>query len=133
MHYYSKIITSAVSLISLVLVNTACKPCHGLMAMPCERSTHIAVVILALILISSILSIIIKKQVLQTAANVINTLLGIFLLLVPKFGQCQVASMSCRLKTFPTLTIGGILIIIVSVISIIAAIPNYRRKFHVHP
>ena len=133
MHYYSKIITSAVSLISLVLVNTACKPCHGLMAMPCERSTHIAMVILALILISSILSLIMKKQVLQTMADIINTLLGIFLLLVPKFGQCQVASMSCRLKTFPTLIICGILIIIVSVISIIAVIPYYRRKFHVHP
>ena len=90
-------------------------------------------VILALILISSILSLIIKKQVLQTMADIINTLLGIFLLLVPKFGQCQVASMSCRLKTFPTLIICGILIIIVSVISIIAVIPYYRRKFHVHP
>ena len=55
----------------LAAANTFCKPCHGLMTMPCERSTRIACIALAVIIAASILRFFLKKgaRILTVAAR----------------------------------------------------------------
>ncbi len=134
MKQYSKFITAVISIISFILIHTVCRPCHGLMAMPCERSTAIASAVLAVILLSDILSYIIKQQTFRRVTNITNALFGILLLFTPAFGQCKVASMSCRLRTFPTLTVSGLLIAGISIGALVAYLISRRagRKQHVH-
>ena len=134
MKQYSKLITALISVVSFILIHTACKPCHGMMAMPCERSTGIAGIVLAVILLSDILSFLVKQEKFRQITSVINVLFGVLLLLTPIFGQCQVASMACRLRTFPTLNVSGLLIAGVSLAALISVLVKRQtgRKTHAH-
>lgn len=134
MKQYSKFITAFISVAAFVLIHTLCKPCHGMMAMPCEHSTEIASIVLAVILLSDILSFVIKSEAFRRITSATNALLGIFLLFTPAFGKCQVASMACRLRTFPTLTVSGMLIAGISIIALISVLVKHRarRKRHAH-
>ena len=134
MKQYSKFITALISVISFLLIHTVCKPCHGMMAMPCEHSAAIAGILLAVILLSDILSFIVKHERFRQITSVSNALLGVLLLFTPAFGQCQVASMACRLRTFPTLTVSGLLIAGISVAALISVLVKRQtgRKPHAH-
>ncbi|MBQ5336814.1 MAG: DUF4418 family protein [Oscillospiraceae bacterium] len=117
-----------ISAFLLAAVNTFCKPCHGLMTMPCERSTRIACVALAVIIAASILRFFLKKGA-QAAAVVITVLSSILLILAPVLGKCKVAFMSCNQKTFPALRTGGIFIIVLTVIFALTGLVNtYLKK-----
>ena len=105
-----------------------------MMAMPCEHSTGIAGIVLVVILLSDILSFIVKHERFRQLTSVTNTLLGVLLLFTPAFGQCQVASMACRLRTFPTLTVSGLLIAGISLAALISVLVKRQtgRKTHAH-
>ena len=122
MRQISRILTALLSVGTFLLVHTICKPCHGMMTMPCERSTTVAGLVLALVLLSDILSFVIKSEQFRAVTSGINALLGFSLLFVPLLGQCQVASMSCRMRTFPVLTITGILITVISAAPVFVSI-----------
>lgn len=118
----------------LLAVRTFWKPCHGLMEMPCERSTRIACIVLCVIIITGILKFLLKNKPAQIITSVINTIGGILLIVTPLFGKCKIASMSCNMKTFPALRLGGILIIaftaVFAGISILKLI--LRSESHAH-
>lgn len=132
MNKFFRIFTIIISLAVIVLVNTVCKPCHGLMAMPCEHSTHIAEIVLFAAAAVNASTLFIKKNVVHVLTALINIASGIFLLFVPAFGRCQMASMSCNIKTFPALRSAGLIISAFSVIFlIIIAIKVFsRRQIH---
>ena len=63
MRQTSRILTAILSVGTFLLVHTVCKPCHGMMTMPCERSTTAAGLVLALVLLSDILSFVILRAI----------------------------------------------------------------------
>lgn len=126
--------TTVIAVFLLIAVNTFCKPCHGMMAMPCEHSKGIACIVLAVPALTGVAAVFLKKRFVPMVLCIINIACGVLLILTPKFGRCQVASMTCNTKTFPTLKIGGLLLIVLSVIfMVINAIQNNaRREVHAH-
>ena len=124
---FLRIITIIISVIALVLINTVCKPCHGLMEMPCERSTRIADVLLVIVILSCAVSFV-GKRIADIVTAVLTAVLGIFLVFVSKFGHCQVSFMSCNTKTFPALRISGIIIFAVSLLILILTAVRNRKN-----
>ena len=122
MNKFVKIITVIISAVTLVLINTVCRPCHGRMAMPCEFSAHIASAVLVLLIAVNILTLLINKQAAHISSALLNTAAGIFLLFVNAFGKCKVASMSCNMKTFPVLRSAGTFIAVFSLIFLTAVL-----------
>ncbi|MCR5600375.1 MAG: DUF4418 family protein [Ruminococcus sp.] len=132
MNKFFRIFTVLISAAAIVLVNTICKPCHGFMPMPCEHSTYIAEFVLAFVLILNISTLFIKKKAVQPLTALLNIASGIFLLFIPAFGRCQVASMSCNMKTFPTLRSVGLLISAFSAVFLVIIIlkgSSRRRSY----
>ena len=132
MNKFTKILTIVLSSITIALINTLCKPCHGLMAMPCEHSTHIADIILLILILLNAPALFVKKNYFHSLTAVLNTASGIFLLFIPFFGRCQVASMSCNIRTFPVLRSVGLLISAFSAVFLIISIikVSSRRQSH---
>lgn len=132
MNKFFRIFTIIISAAALVLVNTICRPCNGLMAMPCEHSTLIAEIILIVAAAVNASTLFIKKNLVHTLTAMLNTASGIFLLFIPAFGRCQVASMSCNIKTFPTLRSAGLIIAAFSSVHLIIIIVKEisRRQAH---
>ena len=130
----SAVISIIISAFLIIAVNTFWRPCHGVMAMPCEHSTRIACIVLAAVIAAGILRIISGKKLFRIIDNAVGIAGGILLIITPVFGKCQVASMACNMKTFPTLKMGGILLILVAVVSVILEILNIlsRSKRHAH-
>ena len=127
-----RIITIIISATVLVLINTICKPCHGLMAMPCEHSTFIADIVLLFLIVINASVLFVKKNPAHFLTAFLNVASGVFLLFIPYFGKCQLASMSCNIKTFPLLRSAGLLISAFSAAFIIVNIikASSRRKNH---
>ena len=131
-------ISSAINIIIavflLIAVRTFCRPCHGVMEMPCEHSTKIAGIVLLGVIAVCIIRGLINNRLVQRGGSVLIIIGGILLILTPVFGKCQVASMSCCMKTFPALKLGGILIIaFTAVFAVIGTVNEYlRSESHAH-
>ena len=127
-----RIFTILLSAATVALVNTACRPCHGYMAMQCEHSTHIAEAVLAAVIVLNAVTLFIKKSAVHPITALFNIAAGVFLQFIPVFGRCQVASMSCNMKTFPLLRITGLLIAAFSAIALIINVVKIvsRRRTH---
>ena len=122
MNKFVKIITVIISAVTLVLINTVCRPCHGRMAMPCEFSAHIASAVLLVLTVVNIFTLLMKNNAVHIPAALFNLAAGVFLLFVNTFGKCQVASMSCNMKTFPVLRSAGMFIASFSLIFLAAVV-----------
>ena len=122
MNKFVKIITVIISAVTLVLINTVCRPCHGRMAMPCEFSAHIASAVLLVLTVVNIFTLLMKNNAVHIPAALFNLAAGVFLLFVNTFGKCQVASMSCNMKTFPVLRSAGTFIASFSLIFLAAVV-----------
>ncbi|MBP0961611.1 MAG: DUF4418 family protein [Oscillospiraceae bacterium] len=122
MNKFVKIITVIISAVTLVLINTVCRPCHGRMAMPCEFSAHIASAVLIVLTVVNIFTLLMKNNAVHIPAALFNLAAGVFLLFVNTFGKCQVASMSCNMKTFPVLRSAGTFIASFSLIFLAAVV-----------
>lgn len=122
MRKFTEIITIFFATAVLVLINTVCKPCHGLMAMPCEHSTNIAEIILLILIILNASALFVKKNHFHYLTAVLSTASGLFLQFIPCFGRCQVASMSCNIRTFPVLKSASLLFFAFSFIFLIISI-----------
>jgi hypothetical protein len=118
----------------LIAVNTFCKPCHGLMEMPCERSTRTACIVLGVIIAVSAVRSAVKNRPVQIMSSLISAAGGVLLIFTPAFGRCRIASMSCNMKTFPALRLGGILLIaLTAVFAFISLLNRYlRSESHAH-
>ena len=130
----SELIIILIAVFLLIAVNTFCKPCHGLMDMPCEHSKSIACIVLSVMTATSLISLIVGRKAVHFTVSVLNIICGIMLILIPLFGRCQISSMSCNMKTFPLLRVGGIFsIILTAMFTAISVIKNYSRSNrHVH-
>ena len=130
----SALISIIISAFLIIAVNTFLRPCHGVMAMPCERSTKIACIVLIAVVIAAILRIVSGKKLIGIINYAVGIAGGVLLIITPVFGKCQVASMACNMKTFPALKMGGILLILVTAVSVILEILNKlsRGKRHAH-
>ena len=122
MNKFVKIITVIISAVTLVLINTVCRPCHGRMAMPCEFSAHIASAVLLVLTVVNIFTLLMKNNAVHIPAALFNLAAGVFLLFVNTFVKCQVASMSCNMKTFPVLRSAGTFIASFSLIFLAAVV-----------
>ena len=118
----------------LILVSTVLRPCQGLMEMPCHRSTVVARVILAVIVVINLLKIVIKDQkTIQNVFSMLSVILGISLWFIPLIGSCMpIPGMTCITRTWPTLKIGGSLIAVTEFVFLIWNILESRRKTVVH-
>ena len=132
MRKFTEIITIFIATAVLMLINTVCKPCHGLMAMPCEHSTKIAEIILLILIILNASALFVKKNHLHYLTAVLSTASGIFIQFIPCFGRCQVASMSCNIRTFPVLSSAGIIIFISYLIFLIISIIKAYSRRQIH-
>ena len=135
MRKFTGIITIIISAAAIVLINTVCKPCHGLMPMPCEHSTHSADAVLLFLIVLNAATLFVKNNIAHTLTAFLNTASGIFLQFIPSFGRCQIASMSCNMKTFPVLRSAGLLIaafsLVFIIVFIIKNVPQRRKYAHV--
>ena len=130
----SALISIIISAFLITAVNTFLRPCHGVMAMPCEHSTKIACIVLIAVIAASVLRFTSGKTLFGIISNAVGIAGGILLIITPVFGKCQVASMACNMKTFPALRIGGILLILAAAVSVTAEIFKKisRSKRHAH-
>ncbi|MBE6877445.1 MAG: DUF4418 family protein [Ruminococcus sp.] len=129
---YSGIFTILTCIFLLISVNTFCRPCHGMMSMPCEHSTGIACIILAVMTAVNLGGLFLKKKAVPVICRILNIIGSIGLILTPVFGKCQVASMSCNTRTFPILKIGGLLIIAVMLILTVTELIRNSAKGETH-
>lgn len=132
MNKFFKIFTIIIAASAIVMVHSVCKPCHGYMAMPCEHSTFIAEIALYALIIASGSTLFVKRAFAHTLTAVLNIAAGVFLQFISAFGHCQVASMSCNMKTFSMLRITGALIGAFSAIALIINVVKIvsRRRTH---
>lgn len=130
----SSVFNIVIAVFLLIAVNSFCKPCHGMMEMPCERSKMIACIVSAVITALNIANLFIKNKSVRAGISALSVSGGVLLILTPKFGKCQIASMACNMKTFPVLKLGGILIITFTVVFTIYLFiqDHLRNKSHAH-
>ena len=128
------LISIIISVFLIIAVNTFWQPCHGAMAMPCERSKNIVCIVLIAVTAANILSLFIRKKLFHIINSVICIVGGVFAVTAPLLGKCQIASMACNMKTFPTLRVGGILLIVIVLVSEALRLFNklIRSKSHAH-
>jgi len=129
---HSEIFTILMAGFLLISVNSFARPCHGMMAMPCEHSTRIACIILALMIAVNLGALFLKKKAVPMICRILNLIASIGLILTPIFGKCQVASMACNTRTFPILKIGGMLIIAVTLILTVIEFIRSSAKGETH-
>ncbi len=132
MNKFFKIFTIIISSAAAVMIHNVCKPCHGYMAMPCEHSTFIAEIVLYALIIANVSTLFAKQAFAHPLTAFLNIAAGLFLKFIPAFGHCQVAFMSCNMKTFPTLRTTGLLIAAFSAIALIINVVKIasRRRTH---
>lgn len=117
----------------LVAVSTFWQPCQGYMEMPCQYSTRFARVGLVIIMFLSALRFFRKEKPLQIISAILTALLSVGLLFVPLLGSClALPGMTCITQTWPTLRVGGLLMLAITVIFGGWQILSARRAFVVH-
>ena len=127
-HKVLGVVNIVIATFLIVAINTFLGPCKGAMEMPCNSSVKIAVLIIILLIAINLGKVIVKEAKSQIVLGIIGIIGGVELLFIPALGKCQLASMSCNTKAFPTLYIGALLIIIIAAISIILEILRARRE-----
>ena len=133
-HKISSAVNILIGAFLLIAVNSFLRPCHGMMAMPCEFSAGIACAVLAVMTAVNLVSLLIRRKEVRLASSLLSILSGAALILTPRFGRCQVANMACNLKTFPALKLGGIFVIVFTAVFAAAGIirDHARSSRHVH-
>lgn len=116
----------------LAAIHTIFSPCQGAMEMPCNHSTQTASLILLLLLILTIGKQFVNDRKGSISLSAAIVAAGIELLWIPNLGKCQISSMSCNAKTFPTLCVGALLMIALTVISEAINLVSTRRYQNVH-
>lgn len=128
----SVFINVLISAFLLVGEATFLHPCKGEVPMACNYSVNAAKGILILLLILNIGKWFTGDRKAQIAMNV-TTMTGCILLIVtPKLGACNIATMTCNTRSFPALMIGGLFMFAFTVIFMIFDGLDKRRARHVH-
>ena len=115
----NSLLAAAVCLFFIIAINSFLKPCSGMMRMKCRTTTDIATAVFSISLVISLISCFVKKSKAIKAFSIVSAVLGIVLILVPFIGSCRSASMLCNRHTMPAIRIGGSLILLIAVISVI--------------
>ena len=126
----SAIMNIIISVFLLIAVQTFLHPCKGDMAMPCNYSTTAAILVLVLIAVLNIGKLFVSESSGRVVLGITTIVAGVELLVIPHLGRCQMATMSCNTKTFPSLTIGAVLIIVLTVIFEIVYLIGNQGKHH---
>lgn len=97
--------------------------------MMCYMGCLSATVIGTIVAVIAIGAVFIKNARISLAASGLLFFGGILTIIVPKFnGYCQMENMACREITEPSLTLLGVLIILLSIVQILSEIKNIYKK-----
>lgn len=122
------IIKTTAALLALAGVNTIFHPCSGMMAMKCERTTHIGSAVLAAIATVSLAELLINKKLINKLTGVISSLLSLTLFFIPLLGHCGGPRMHCNTHTMPAFRIAALLLFAVSLTGLVKELLTTSRR-----
>ncbi len=122
------VIGTLIALTALIGVNTFAHPCRAKMAMACNYSTKGAVLVLILITAAALSKVFITDEKTSSVTDIITAVGAVELLFTKSIGSCKMDTMSCNTKTFPTLTVAALLLILLTLISFLLRIISLRRR-----